>query len=396
MPSHIPTPRKLASLKNINHVWKEFTRKKNPSGFEYEEFKANLPTNLATIRRQLISHNYTFRKLRFHPIEKEDGKYRIICIPTFQDRFVQRLILNTLLKYTTQLGINNELNYGSIPGSGGSQKAIQVVLNNRIKHPWVLKTDISSFFDKIDRTHLLAILQKKLRKSSLLPLLEKVIYCEIFANDAADKQLLKNNGIISGQGLRQGMPLSPFLSNVFLCQFDKIMSKQQGKTLRYADDILVLCNSLEESLTHKNTVEEELSKIRLSIPSLNEADSKTKILAPDESVIFLGMEIYKKNNSYLAKIPNASINNILTELNQYANYEYVTKKRLNYANLSRKLDDKQYGYKAAYKNASNLETFIIQIKKKKKEIKNNLLSTILGEPTLNSLSEDKKHFLGLQ
>ncbi|WP_304199413.1 hypothetical protein [Flavobacterium alvei] len=52
-----------------------------------------------------------------------------------------------------------------------------------------------------------------------MTVLKQVINCEVNSNNR-DKRKLEKSGIIVGKGLRQGMPLSPFLSNVFLKKFD--------------------------------------------------------------------------------------------------------------------------------------------------------------------------------
>jgi hypothetical protein len=59
-------------------------------------------------------------------------------------------------------------------------------------------------------------------------------------------------------GLRQGMPVSPMLSNLLLKRFDEGLDKQGIVAVRYADDIAVFARSREECL-------EALAAVHLAI-----------------------------------------------------------------------------------------------------------------------------------
>ena len=47
----------------------------------------------------------------------------------------------------------------------------------------------------------------------------------------------------SEQGVPQGGPLSPLLSNVMLNELDKELERRGHKFVRYADDCMILCKS---------------------------------------------------------------------------------------------------------------------------------------------------------
>ncbi len=57
------------------------------------------------------------------------------------------------------------------------------------------------------------------------------------------------------------MPLSPYLSNVFLGNFDKVLERNSLQAIRYVDDIVVFCSSENECKNNKNLIEVELKKI---------------------------------------------------------------------------------------------------------------------------------------
>src|SRR5713226_5803679 len=49
------------------------------------------------------------------------------------------------------------------------------------------------------------------------------------------------------QGTPQGAVISPLLSNIYLDPLDHLMAQQGFHMVRYADDFVVLCRSLEEA-----------------------------------------------------------------------------------------------------------------------------------------------------
>lgn len=400
----IPHPRKLFSVENLKYIWKNSNESDEKAsgidGVDVKKFKDNLDTQLTEISRLLFEGKYYFKKLRFNSIPKDNGKHRIICVPAVRDRLVQRLILHLLTNPKDRLRVTNEISYGARKGSGtGTEAAINKAIKLREKDNWVLKTDITAFFNQIDRPDLISLLKKRLKKSplkALIPLLEQVVLCDILIKNNEEKEILAKNNLEIGKGLRQGMPLSPLLSNVFLNRLDRLTKKKSFKIVRYVDDIIVLCSSEDECQIQKKIIKQALDAIGLSIPSLKSANSKTQIIKPDDSVEFLGMEIFKcKNGKYRKRIPQKKINKILSEIEQYSDYQYISKEQLNYSTLLSRLANKSSGYKAAYKDTTNLNDFLTKLHCKSQAVVNRLLEKIFGADFLKSLSDDKKKFLGI-
>jgi len=372
------------------------------------EFAKNLDDNLRRISNEISSKNFGFKKLKVVAIPKDNGKQRIICIPTVGDRLVQRRIVRLLTtdksedkKYLSKkLGLeNNPIIYGlgdNVRKNSGVQDAVKRVIKVRKDFPWVLKTDIQSFFDSIDRKFLNDEFKKRFKGIAFADLVEKAINCEA---DDRKKSLLEENGIKKGVGIRQGMPLSPILSNFFLRSFDKNVSKKIGSKniIRYADDIIVLGKSKKECEDFHLFIEDELEKINLEIPSLSGAKSKTKIVAPNDSVTFLGIEIYKgRDGEYGQNIDPKKCEEIKVNFRTEFIFENAIKNKMTLSTLLQRFESKVRGYQEAYKGTDNLNSFITELEKIKQNSQKKLMENIFGPGVFEKLSQEQKQFLGFE
>lgn len=400
-------PKQIASIKNLLRVWRnskdavKYSRKSaGVDGVTPQSFSADLSENIASINSRLVNSLYSFAKLRPFFIDKSGGKMRVICAPTVEDRLVQRLILDYLTtdkegRPRDLLGVNTSVSYGIKRGKDqGTQEAIKKAIKYRNESSWVLKTDISSFFDKIPREYLKQQVRTRLGQRSVVPLLNAVIDCEVKSSNDKEAAALRDCGLVNGIGLRQGMPLSPLLSNVVLNKFDKKIVSKGLKCVRYVDDLIFFCDSREECFEIEKFVNEELKKIKLEIPSLK-AESKTQIKSPDESIEFLGVEIYKTPNAgYAHKIPKETIRKALERLSVYRSLDFCDQEGLTYVEVSKHLNDVKQGYFAAYKDCTNFEDFYKKMTATINQIRENLMIETLGRDYYNSLSPKRRRFLG--
>jgi hypothetical protein len=145
-----------------------------------------------------------------------------------------------------------------------------------------------------------------------------------FCNDANEfRERVRKKGLIKNHphknkatgkyiGIPQGTPISAFLSNLYLLEFDTIMFNQvqlasNGLYRRYSDDIIIVCKA-EEAEYLKNLVLTTIEKnFSLSINSdkvstSNFRDSDTGLNC-DTPLIYLGFEFDGKR----ALIKSASI-----------------------------------------------------------------------------------------
>ena len=391
----------ISSIKNLEEIWKEFLRRsgaKSSSGIDWvtpDTFRRNLRQNLSLLSTE-IRDGYTFSALRGVVLPKKDPtKTRLICVPTIADRLVQRAILAKIQPKAEALGIQNEVSYGfvnDIPGSKrGTHAAQEMAVKFRSTKPWIMKTDISAFFDNINRQLLIEDLGRKLSLRSLQPLIYKAINSEVLSDNNKIRQCLIENKIRPGIGLRQGMPLSPTLSNFVLRRFDKTIGAK-WTIIRYADDMVVFGSSRAECEEAQAMVEAELGKVKLSISM-----PKTAIYEPNDSVEFLGMELGRATGrlGYTLAISKSQMENIRSAFRIRHDWQEAHQQKLNVADLFIRLEQMKRGYLNAYHMAENKRILEEKVDRWAKNCAEKIYSSIFGEDRVRTLNANQKAFLML-
>ena len=181
-PSRILSKQKLLEAWNSSRDSKSRPGAPGSDGVRAKSFASNLDENLTRLAYKVAKGLYGFSKLRARPIERPGKTDRIICIPTVEDRLVQRALSEHVYNRRL-LPIFNSSSFGFIPNTG-TRDAIKRCLELRARFDYAFETDISSFFDTIDRKILLERLDRRLRRSSVLPLLKGAVTLEIGKSDA--------------------------------------------------------------------------------------------------------------------------------------------------------------------------------------------------------------------
>ena len=94
--------------------------------------------------------------------------------------------------------------------------------------------DLSKFFDRVNHDLLMHKLGLKIKDKVLMKLIGRYLRARIVEHG---KRVKPN------QGVPQGGPLSPLLSNIMLDELDKTLEKRGHHFARYADDFTILVKS---------------------------------------------------------------------------------------------------------------------------------------------------------
>ena len=328
-------------------------------------------------------------------MEKPDGSFRLICIPAIQDRIIQKLILKYIKEHhENKYILATNYDFSSKISEAGAISARIEALKLRNQYSHVLKTDISAFFDNLNRQLIKKNVEEKLDIPEINFILEKVIKVDTRLKEteligAKEIDFLKSK---RGKGIRQGMPMSSFLASLYLHEFDKFMNENNIPYVRYADDLVIFCSSYKESLKYLGLVTEELKKINLEIPPLEEK-LKTKIVK-NQPIDFLGLEFRYSGNRFKAYIPVSIFKTINNKLNAYDSLNKNIKNKKDFSDVIQNIKYISNGYSSAFSDACNMSELQEEINNNKIVIFSKLLKS-LGLDIERLSARQKKFFFNL-
>jgi len=394
----------LTSISTVDHLraaWEHVYGKASQSsrltigsdGESLNSARPHIGDELGRLSFELRRQKFAFRPLRAVVIRKENGKNRVICVPTVRDRIVQRSLLMYLSKLD-KLRILNKASYGFIPGlSSPVEAAGQYARRLRKAHPWVYKTDISAFFDNIPRGMLIAKIDAGVRAPTIRRLLGQAVECEIGGASKSTQKKIKDAGIIEGQGVRQGMPLSPLFANFLLREFDRAMIRKGLNMVRYADDLIFMADSDEDCRAIHSLCKVELAKLKLTVPELG-PNSKTQIYPPAESAEFLGVELAKEGSGYILQVGKAVFDDIKAEILSYGDLGKLNREGIDIRKFGTKLTAIKGGYGPTYDYCANGEMLMNSIDGWTRQAAQELFRKGF-QVDLGKLTPDQAKFLGI-
>nr|WP_314372792.1 reverse transcriptase domain-containing protein [uncultured Campylobacter sp.] len=133
----------------------------------YADFKKNFDENTNHIIRSLTNGTYAPEPLRKINIPKENRSgVRPIGISSIKDKLVQRVLYSELSPYFDETFLSNSYAYRP---HKSTYKAINRASNFINEGDcWILKADVKDFFESIDHSKLLQILQKHIKDAKII------------------------------------------------------------------------------------------------------------------------------------------------------------------------------------------------------------------------------------
>ncbi|WP_075902866.1 reverse transcriptase domain-containing protein [Actinomadura sp. CNU-125] len=221
-------------------------------GVSATAFGREVGPRLAALSRLLLEGRYQAQPLRPIPASR-GGRARVRAVPTICDRVVQRAFLNVC---GGRLLGRSSVSFSYRKGRSWLNAVEQVRAYRNSGLHWVLRTDIADFFAEIDHGLLLTRLRERFRESALVDLVA----------DWISAPLLTPEGIAErARDLPEGAPVSPALAEFFLTGFDRSVDHGHGRLIRYADDLAVLCPTLDDAMAALGTIESALTDRGLRI-----------------------------------------------------------------------------------------------------------------------------------
>jgi group II intron reverse transcriptase/maturase/CRISPR-associated endonuclease Cas1 len=243
-------------------------------GVSLDLFREDLEENIEEIRQELIDGSYAPEPLKHIEIEKSDTTARPLGLSSLRDKIVQKCLVSVLGRYYDKHF--SDKNYGfrknksTLHAIGRCRTTIQ---KGRI---WVMRTDIDNFFESIDHQRLIHILSSHIADERVLALIALFL---------ANGSFARYRYIDNIEGIHQGDPLSPLLSNIYLNTLDWFLEEQGICFVRYVDDIALFAHDQKSLMQAGIDLESYLHSIGLDLNK-----SKTKYVhAIKEGFDFLGV-----------------------------------------------------------------------------------------------------------
>ena len=219
---------------NLKRAWKQVCSNKGAAGvdgLQIDDFIDWSKRHWKQCEAQLVNGSYRPSPVRRVEIDKPDGGKRLLGIPTVLDRVIQQAtqILSPIFDPTF-----SENSFGFRPNRSGHEAVKQVQRLIKQKRRIAVDVDLSKFFDRVNHDLMMSKLSVRIRDKRLLALIGHYLRAGIM-----DKGKL----FPSTEGVPQGGPLSPLLSNILLDSLDKELENRGHQFARYADDFIILMKS---------------------------------------------------------------------------------------------------------------------------------------------------------
>lgn len=229
----------ILSPANLNKAYLSVKRNRGAGGVDKmgtDQLGNYLQQHKDELIEQILQGKYRPNPVRRVEIPKDNGKKRNLGIPTVVDRVIQQAISQILIKlYEPQF---SAYSYGFRPGKNAHQALKQCRKYITEGYNYAVDMDLEKFFDTVNHSKLIEILSSTIKDNRVISLIHRYLNAGV---------QIGQNFEPSKEGVPQGGPLSPLLSNIMLNELDKELERRGHKFVRYADDFLILCKSKRSS-----------------------------------------------------------------------------------------------------------------------------------------------------
>ena len=287
--------RKILSRENMNDAYKKVRSNRGTGGVDemsVDELLPYLREHRLELLRQIKDGKYKPNPVRRVEIPKEEkGKVRKLGIPTVVDRMIQQAIAQVLTPiYEPQF---SESSFGFRPKRGAHDALKQCQRYANEGYLYVVDMDLEKFFDTVCQSKLIEVLSRSIKDGRVISLIHKYLNAGIVRQGVFER---------SEQGVPQGGPLSPLLSNIMLNELDKELEKRGHKYVRYADDCMILCKSRRSAERTKASITRYIEG-KLFLKVNGEKTSVSHI----SQVKYLGYGFYRYKGECRLKVHKKSI-----------------------------------------------------------------------------------------
>lgn len=259
----------VVSTTNLKRAFKAVKRNKGAPGIDkrtINEVEEQLDEIIKDIQSSIIKGSFSPSCVRGVEIPKQNGKTRLLGIPTVIDRMVQQAIVQILSPLFDPHFSDNS--YGFRPERSAQTAISKATSFIKSGKSWVVDLDIEAFFDNVNHDILMSLLARSISDKRLLKLIRSFL-----------KAGMMQNGLMSKRdiGTPQGGPLSPLLSNILLHELDRELLSRNHSFVRYADDCnIYVASKLAAQRVLASITKFLNSKLKLKVSLTKSAASSVK------------------------------------------------------------------------------------------------------------------------
>jgi len=247
-------------------------------GQSYEEYAAHVDENVKDVHARLTTGRYQAPVIRRVYIPKANGKLRALGITTIEDRVVQKAVAWVLSAVFEQDFL--DCSHGFRPNRSphtALYRLRQGMLRNWTRY--VVEVDVVNYFGSVNWDWLRKFVRHRVNDGGLIRLLNKWLKAGVMENGVV---------ILSEDGVPQGGPVSPVLSNIYLhyvldLWFERRFKKTcrgYAELTRFADDFVATFGIYDDAARFRREMDERLAAFGLHI-----APEKTALLNFDASLL---------------------------------------------------------------------------------------------------------------
>jgi group II intron reverse transcriptase/maturase len=247
-------------------------------GRSYEDYGASLDENLKDLYARLKTGRYEAPVIRRVYIPKANGKLRALGITTIEDRVVQKAVAWVLSAVFEQDFL--DCSYGFRPNRS-AHGALHRLREGMMQHwaRYVVEVDVVNYFGAVNWAWLRKFVRHRVNDGGLIRLLNKWLKAGVMENGVVT---------LTDDGVPQGGPVSPVLSNIYLhyvldLWFERRFKKTcrgYAELTRFADDFVVAFKYHADAVRFRQDVEERLAAFGLRV-----APEKTALLRFDGNLL---------------------------------------------------------------------------------------------------------------
>ena len=231
---------KVYRKENLNRAYKKVKKNGGAGGVDHvtvEGFEKNLEGELTKLSEDLRTGTYEPQAARRAYIEKPGSREkRPLGIPTVRDRVCEGALRQVLEPIFEREFAGNS--YGFRPGRSAKDALREGEHGLKAGKVFVVDADIKRYFDTIPHEPLLKRIAERIADGRVMGILQQML----------ERGVLENREWKDTEaGTPQGGVISPLLANVYLSPLDHLMQRAGYTMIRYADDLVILCETQAEA-----------------------------------------------------------------------------------------------------------------------------------------------------